>query len=130
MSVDREPRDFQAIRVELFEDEQVRDSSKFIYSADILREGGLAPDVIWPEPNGVVRKIIAGEVTYDELYDGSDEMVSNEFHKAGLFREQKEFVAAHLDQEALCEAVLAFEKVAHCILPQEQKIQKVMLLLR
>ncbi len=100
-----ELRDYGAIRDQLIADEGERNRDLYEYSGDLLRNTGIVPLSIWPEPNSVVRGIISGEVDYNKLFDGSDEMYSNEFHKGGVSGDQEAFVKWREGQEMLCEAL-------------------------
>lgn len=82
-------------------DDLARDRINYDYASELLKNVGNEPYDLWPQPNETIRAIIEGEVEFEELILDDD----NIDRKSYYLEEQAEFVEAHQDLPALCEAL-------------------------
>ena len=86
----------------LLEDEERRRRDLYNYAYDILKENSIVPFSIWPIPNVDARRIIIGEITFDDLLLEDQ----NEVEKGIFFEDLRRFMAQYMPGgQILCEAL-------------------------
>jgi len=86
----------------LLEDERKRRRDLYNYANDILKMNSIVPFSIWPIPNVDARRIIIGEITFDDLLFEDQ----NEAEKGIFFKDQWQFIARNMPGgQILCEAL-------------------------